>query len=113
LKQKILVETTFVDHCSKGVQTNKDAARIFNSVGSLCLGIHMLTRLYAYHTWGGYITNAIDYNYLLPARLRLRINKITMQSITITLKVIMITIEITFVLKHLQNGKKTHLHGLM
>jgi len=29
-------------------------------------------------TWGDYITNVIDYDYLPPARLRLRINKITM-----------------------------------
>jgi len=29
-------------------------------------------------TWGDYSTNVIDYDYLPPARLRLRINKITM-----------------------------------
>jgi len=28
--------------------------------------------------WGDYSTNVIDNDYLLPARLRLRINKITM-----------------------------------
>jgi len=33
-------------------------------------------------TWGDYITNVIDYDYLPHARLR--INKITMYSITIT-----------------------------
>jgi len=64
-------------------------------------------------TWRDYITNVINYDYLPPARLRLRINKITIKSITITLKVITITIAITFVLKHLQNENKTHLHGLM
>jgi len=31
----------------------------------------------------------------------------------ISLKIITITIAITFVLKHLQNANKTHLHGLM
>jgi len=36
-----------------------------------------------------------------------------MLSITIALKVITITIATTFVLKHLQNENKTHLHGLM
>jgi len=44
-------------------------------------------------------------------RLRLRINKITMYSITITLKVIKIAIEITFVLKHSQKENKTNLRG--
>jgi len=29
-------------------------------------------------TWGDYSTNVIDYDYLPPARLRLRINKIAM-----------------------------------
>jgi len=59
-------------------------------------------------TWGDYNTNVIDYDYdyLPPGRLRLRINKITMQSITITLKVITITTAIIFVLKHLQNENK-------
>jgi len=31
-----------------------------------------------YQTWDDYSTNVIDYNYLPHARLRLRINKITM-----------------------------------
>jgi len=35
--------------------------------------------LYCYsQTWGDYNTNVIGYDYLLHARLRLRINKITM-----------------------------------
>jgi len=29
-------------------------------------------------TWGDYITNVIDYDYLPPARLRLRVNKTTL-----------------------------------
>jgi len=43
-------------------------------------------RLCPKQTWGDYIINVIDYDYLLHARLqlRLRINKITMYSITIT-----------------------------
>ena len=36
-----------------------------------------------------------------------------MKSITITLKVITITIVITFVLKHLQNENKSYLYDLM
>jgi len=32
----------------------------------------------AQQTWGDYSTNVIDYDDLPPARLRLRINKITM-----------------------------------
>jgi len=59
-------------------------------------------------TWGDYSTNVIDYDHLSTVRLRLRINKITMQSIMITLKVIMIT----FVLKHFQNENKLHVHGM-
>jgi len=31
-----------------------------------------------HQTWGDYVTNVIDYDYLAPARLRLQINKITM-----------------------------------
>jgi len=62
-----------------------------------------------YQTWGDYSTNVIDYDYLPLARLRL--NKIAMLSIT--LKVITITIAITFVLKHHQNENKPHFHGLM
>jgi len=34
-------------------------------------------------------------------------------TVTIKLKVITIKIAITFVLKHLQNENKPHLHGLM
>jgi len=55
-------------------------------------------------TWGDYITNAINYDYLPHAQLR--ITKITMYSITITLKVITIAIVIAFVFKHLQNETK-------
>ena len=57
-------------------------------------------------TWGDYIADVIGFDYLPPARLRLRITKITMQLITITLKVVTITIAITFVLKRLQNETK-------
>jgi len=38
--------------------------------------------MYSHQTWGDYIRNVIDYDYLAHARLRL--NKITMYSITIT-----------------------------
>ena len=58
--------------------------------------------------WSDCSTNPIEYDYLPPARLRLRTNKIT-----ITLKVITITIAITFVLKHPQKENKTHLHSFM
>jgi len=66
-----------------------------------------------HQTWGDYSTNVIDNDYLPPARLRLqlRINKITHLSMTITLKVITITIAIIFVLKYSQKENKTHLHG--
>jgi len=64
-------------------------------------------------TWGDYSTNVIDYDYLPSARLQLRINKITMESITTALKEITITITITFVLKHPQEENKIHLHSFM
>jgi len=53
-------------------------------------------------TCDDYITNVIGYDYLPHARLPLRINKITMYSIAIT-------IATTFVLKHSQNENKTNL----
>jgi len=43
-----------------------------------------MVQLTADQTWGDFITNVIDYDYLPHARLRLRINKITMYTITIT-----------------------------
>jgi len=64
---------------------------------------------YGQQTCRDYITNVIDY--LLHARLR--INKITMYSITIKLKVITIRIMITFVLKHSHIENIIHLHGFM
>jgi len=67
-------------------------------------------------TWGEYITNVIDYDYdhLPHARLRLRINKIVMYSITIT-----ITFESNhdytrdyIYLETFSEKNKTHLRGL-
>jgi len=69
------------------------------------------SRVILKRAWCDFITNVIDCNYL-PRALG-RINKITMQSIMITLKVITINIAITFVFKHPQTENKTHLHGLM
>jgi len=70
---------------------------------------HWITKLGKTYlqTWGDYNPNVIDF--LPHARLRLRMNKITMQSITITLKVV----AITFVARHPQKENKAHLHGTM
>ena len=93
----------------------EEAALMFSQTTCLvCQSIWTERRRYdRFQTWGDYNTNVIDCHYLWHARLRLQlqINKITIISIKITLKVIMITIAITFVLKHSQKENKTYLRG--